>query len=74
MKICVNCRKEMKCTKTGRTAVFCGNHCYPGDEFTCKSCGMKVLVCNSNPYHSADILQKSKPECVLEMPSEEIEP
>lgn len=47
----------MKCTKTGRPVVYRKNHVYPGDEFTCESCGFQVIKCNSNGYHLEKALQ-----------------
>jgi hypothetical protein len=56
MKICVTCRKEMKCIKTGAVAVWHGHHCYAGDKYRCESCGCEIMVCNSNSYHSKEDL------------------
>ena len=58
MKICVPCKKEMKCTKTGCTCVWWGRHVYAADEYTCESCGCKVRVCNTNSYHDEQALGK----------------
>lgn len=60
MKICVNCRIEMVCTHTGRTAVWHGNHVYRGDEHTCPSCGAKFLNCSATPYYDPDALSKTR--------------
>ena len=55
MKICVKCRKEMKCSKNGVAAVWNKSHVYPGDEFECPTCGNKILVCNEKPYHNPNL-------------------
>lgn len=62
MKICVSCKKEMRCTKTGRTAVWDRNHVYRGDEYTCPDCGAKFLVCNAQPYHDESALRMASDE------------
>ena len=54
MNICVKCRKEMFCLKTGSTAHFGHGHCYAGDIFKCKDCGSEVLVCVTFS-HQADV-------------------
>jgi len=35
MKICVDCQREMKCTKTGAVANYGDGHIYRGDIFAC---------------------------------------
>jgi len=49
MIICVNCKQEMACEKTGYGARWHKDHYYPGDLFICKNCGNKVIVTNSTP-------------------------
>lgn len=52
MQICVKCRREMRCTKTGATCRWNqGTHVYSGDEFECPECGAKIVHCNNNPWH-----------------------
>ena len=51
MNICVGCRKEMTCEKTGRDAVWHGHHAYRGDVFRCRECGAEVLICTPSPYY-----------------------
>lgn len=62
MKICVTCRKEMRCTKTGKTAVFHGSHVYRGDEFECPKCKAKFMNCNQAPTHDPDALNRDHDE------------
>jgi len=51
MIVCINCKKEMKCAKTGTTVRWNeGHHVYAGDKFEC-SCGASVIVCNQTPYY-----------------------
>ena len=56
MKICVICRKEMVCKKTGATAVFAQSHCYSGDVFECPKCGNLTMNCAAESYNEKDIL------------------
>ena len=50
MKICIPCKIEMRCARTGKDAVWHKEHCYRGDEFICPKCGTAILVCNPVPY------------------------
>ena len=64
MIVCVNCKKEMTCTKTGRPLVWQNSHVYSGDEFTCADCNNIVISVSSTPYNVLDAmnkLEKSKP-------------
>ncbi len=54
MNICVKCRREMICLKTGAVSHFGNGHCYAGDIFKCNDCGSEVLVCVSQS-HRADV-------------------
>ena len=56
MQICMNCKKEMICSKNGVTAVWHGQHCYTGDAYKCKECGAEVLVTNRDAYHNPNAL------------------
>lgn len=58
MVICVKCRQEMFCSRTGRVAVWHGSHCYASDEYTCSTCGACILKCNTNSYHCDGALEK----------------
>jgi len=51
MKLCVKCKKEMICTKTGKGVLYSHGHYYPGDEYTCPQCGARVIVTNPTPIH-----------------------
>lgn len=44
MYICVKCRIEMNCDKTGVGADFGGGHVYRGDRFKCPTCGLEILA------------------------------
>ncbi len=48
MKICVDCRIELRCLKNGVGADFGHGHVYPGDLYVCPACKSQVLLCNSN--------------------------
>ena len=51
MKICVECRMEMKCTKTGKLAIFGATYrARSGDQFTCPKCGTRFLVCTNESF------------------------
>ena len=57
MIVCVNCKKEMRCSKTGCTCVWWGSHVYAADEYVCESCGNRIRNCNSNSYHKDKALE-----------------
>jgi len=67
MKICVKCKKEMKCTYTGKLAVWNRTHCYAGDEFECSDCGAKVLVTTGRSFHEDAEKYKEKENAILDM-------
>lgn len=46
MKVCTNCKQEMRCTKTGAAVRF-GNDVYRGDRFEC-SCGSSIIITASS--------------------------
>ena len=56
MKICIDCKQEMRCKKNGVSAVFSGDHCYMGDVYECPTCKKTVLVTSETPFHSANEL------------------
>lgn len=54
MKVCVKCRREMRCDKNGVGADFGFGHVYAGDRFKCPECGLEILVCNGAPGHDPE--------------------
>ena len=62
MIFCSNCKKEMKCTKTGRPIVFMESHVYFGDEFSC-GCGAKIIKCGNSIYvqNAKGVLKNENP-------------
>ena len=51
MILCVKCKKEMTCVKTGLVLRWNGSHCYASDSFECKECGAVVANANENSFH-----------------------
>jgi len=51
MNICLECKTEMRCVKTGMVAVYAGDHCYSGDAFECPECAAQILVTTENAYY-----------------------
>ena len=51
MNICLKCKVELQCVKTGVVAVFSGDHCYAGDAFECPNCKAQTLVTAGTPHH-----------------------
>ena len=51
MLVCLKCKKEMTCTKTGLRLHYVGGHCYSVDAFSCPSCGAAIAKGN-NPHHA----------------------
>jgi DNA-directed RNA polymerase subunit RPC12/RpoP len=49
--ICVKCKQEMVCKKTGMIARWGESHCYAGDKFECPECKSEILACNTNSFH-----------------------
>lgn len=64
--ICVECKKEMICTCTGKTVVYNGSHCYGGDEFSCSNCENKIIVCSGQPYYCHDAAKTLPKTFVME--------
>ena len=59
MLICSNCKKEMKCIKTGSKVRY-GNdnsHTYPCDIFECTECHNITATCETNPYHDTSEIE-----------------
>lgn len=67
MLICIKCKEEMKCTKTGRPMVWKTNHIYRGDEYTCPKCETKIIYSNSQSYHMEKALVVLEKEDPLDM-------
>lgn len=42
--ICVACRVQLKCVKTGRVVRWDRRWCYSGDEYACSTCGARLIV------------------------------
>lgn len=59
MRICIKCKKELRCIKTGIKVVYGIDHVYAGDAFECPDCGAQVAVCRDTPYHDPDVLVRS---------------
>lgn len=64
MLVCVHCKKEMICKKTGVSIRFNtdGSHVYPADTFECPKCGAKIAKSGDNSYYQPDAVDKSLPE------------
>lgn len=56
MKVCIPCRREMTCIKTGARLVFGDSHVYAADIFTCPDCGQVFANGNEVPYHDPEVL------------------
>jgi len=54
MLICVKCKREMNCYKTGLGARWGKDHVYAGDAFICSSCGAKIIKTNSSPSYDPE--------------------
>ena len=54
MTICVKCRKEMRCYKTGLGARFGADHVYAGDAYECPDCGVRIIKAVDVPTHDPD--------------------
>jgi len=55
MKVCVQCRVEMRCDKNSVGAHFGNGHVYPGDRFKCPKCGMMVLNTNGKADYDPEL-------------------
>ncbi len=69
MKICIDCRREMKCIKNGVFAHFGDGHVYSGDSYQCPKCLCRLLDCTTKPWHHPDI-EGVKRENVVDMTGE----
>ncbi len=46
--VCSKCGRVMDCCKTGKDVRFqATQQTYAGDEYQCKECGLRVVVCDS---------------------------
>ncbi len=54
MLICVGCKREMSCIRTGMGADFGHGHIYAGDIFQCFKCEVKIAKCNGYPGHDPE--------------------
>jgi hypothetical protein len=52
MIVCVKCKKEMTCVKTGYGVRFGEAHVYPGDLFECQECRSQVVSTHATPVHA----------------------
>lgn len=53
MKVCLSCRKELRCVRTGMDIAFDEfGHCYRADVFRCPQCGTEAAFGSTNPYHN----------------------
>lgn len=59
MIVCVECKKEMTCTKTGIGVNFGNGHVYAGDKYGCK-CGREII--STNPQAGYDPEYRYKTE------------
>ena len=50
MLICVKCKREMRCVKTGAHTHYGFGHVYAGDAFECPGCGAHIIHANDRPY------------------------
>lgn len=51
MKVCVKCRREMRCKENGVLCHFGAGHAYPGDLFECHHCGNQIVIAANGPSH-----------------------
>jgi hypothetical protein len=70
MLICIECKVEMRCVRTGFTVRWGEAHCYRGDKFRCDNCGSEVVHCNSVPFQNSKDWPDSE---FLQMPSRDVE-
>ena len=57
MKVCIPCRREMNCLKTGARLVFGDSHVYACDLFVCPNCGQVFANGNEIPYYDPGVLK-----------------
>ena len=66
MNICIKCKKEMICKKTGVTIHYGNGHCYSGDLFECNFCKSQIVNTSGIPHQRNPKIFNSK-EVVIEM-------
>ena len=49
--VCVPCRKDMRCVKTGVVVHWGNGHCYAGDRFACTNCPADIVKVSGPPLH-----------------------
>lgn len=57
MIMCLKCKKEMTCVKTGLILRWNGSHCYASDAFECKVCGAIIANANDQSFHNNGIIK-----------------
>lgn len=58
MIVCVDCRIEMFCQKTGVGVDYGGGHVYPGDAFYCADCGAHIVHTNELSYQDPKYMRE----------------
>ncbi len=67
MRICIPCKKEMTCLKTGIRVVYGDSHVYAADLFGCPDCGATIANCNRTPYFDPNVLTRTPQEYIYRM-------
>jgi hypothetical protein len=69
MIVCIKCKKEMTCIKTGLILRWHGSHCYASDAFECKECGAVVANTSENSFYNnsilSNVLEMDNPQSVI---------
>jgi hypothetical protein len=73
MKICCECKREMRCDKNGVGADFGHGHVYAGDRFKCPQCGKMILVTNYSANFDREYKQQEEYLKINEGPIEHAE-
>jgi hypothetical protein len=58
MKVCITCKIEMSCKKTGARLVFGFSHVYACDIFECPRCGATFANGNKTAYYDPEVLNR----------------
>lgn len=63
MLICVDCKKELQCIKTGISVRYRtdGTHVYAGDLYECSLCKIKIANYNDRPHFDKDVMLSQTP-------------